>query len=118
MVDIIDTYEVNDATIKGNANGKITFTLSKKETWYVEKIELSGVPKDATVSISYKDKRNQNVSLQSLSAADFPLKFKKTATDRPFILFPESSMHINITNPINVSLHAYAKVFFNKAMEV
>ena len=117
MVNIIDTYEVSDASISANKNGKVSFTLSKNETWYVERIELKGVPLDASVSISYKDKESQRVSLQSLSASDFPLNFKKTATDRPFTLYPEASMQINISNPLNVAIHAYAKVFFNRARE-
>lgn len=117
MVEIIDTYEVNDKNINALKRDKITFTLSKNETWHIERIELSGVPKDAEVSLTYKDVNGQSVSLQSLSASDFPMNFKKTATDRAFVLHPESNLQINISNPINAQIHAYAKVFFNRARE-
>ena len=118
VTEIMDRYEKNDGIILPHRQGHILFNLSKGETWYIYKIELGGVPSDADVSVSYKDRANQNVSLPVLTASQFPLNFKKTATDQPFIIYPEGEVKITVSNNLGVPIHAYVTMYFNRAREV
>lgn len=105
-----DTYAKQEKTVSANSKANITFKIPKGQNWNIYKIEVRGIPADATVSIQYKDEKNNPVSLETLLASDFPLKFKKTATDYGLYLTDESSLRLTIANPLGVSIHAYVIV--------
>ena len=92
----------------------IEFSVPSDQLWGVEKILFEG-PMNCDITVKHQEEESSNdISWDGLKGYDFPLVFKKTATDVRFQLFPERSLKFDITNNEGSTIYPKVKLYYTK----
>lgn len=81
-----------------NTPTEFKFSTPKNQVWEVYEVNIESAPlMDA--QIKYDEESTGNtITLDGLKSYEFPLRFKKTATDVPLILVEDRDFYVYLTN--------------------
>ena len=91
-------FAIKEVSCVASTPTEFKFSTPKNQVWEVYEVNLECPPLTGA-QIKYDEESTGNtITLDGLTAYEFPLRFKKTATDVPLILVEDRDFYVYLTN--------------------
>lgn len=89
---------VKEETCTAGTAKDFKFTTTRGQVWEIYEVDVEAPPL-TTVQIKYDEEHTGNtITFDNLYAYNFPLRFKRTATDKALILVEDRDFFVSLTN--------------------